>query len=48
MTVAAPLATVESPRYQSRVQIFSNLSPDERNFIAAQARSLRKARGEFV
>ena len=48
MTVAAPPATVESPRYQSRVQIFSNLSPDEKNCIAAHARSLRKARGEFI
>ena len=48
MTVAAPPATVESPRCQSRVQIFSNLSPEERNCIAGHARSLRKARGEFI
>ena len=48
MIVVAPPATVESPRYHSRVQIFSNLSPEEKNCIAAHARSLRKARGEFI
>jgi CRP/FNR family transcriptional regulator len=31
-----------------RVQLFSGLTPDEVNRIAAQARGLRKGRGEFV
>lgn len=35
-------------RHQQRVQIFSGLSPDEMTRIAAYARSLRKARGEFI
>lgn len=47
MTVAAPVA-LESLRHHSRVQIFSNLGPEEKNCIAAHARSLRKARGEFI
>jgi len=47
MTVAAPV-TVEIARHHSRVQIFSGLGPDEMNRIATHARSLRKARGEFI
>lgn len=35
-------------RHHQRVQIFSGLSPDEMTRIAAYARSLRKARGEFI
>jgi CRP/FNR family transcriptional regulator len=35
-------------RHQQRVQIFSGLDPDELTRIAAYARSLRKARGEFI
>ncbi|HXQ71007.1 MAG TPA: Crp/Fnr family transcriptional regulator [Pyrinomonadaceae bacterium] len=35
-------------RHQQRVQIFSGFSPDEMTRIAAYARSLRKARGEFI
>ncbi|HEX7333820.1 MAG TPA: Crp/Fnr family transcriptional regulator [Pyrinomonadaceae bacterium] len=49
MSVATPLiATYGSSRRQSRVQIFSNLSPDEKSRVAALARSVRKARGEFI
>jgi CRP-like cAMP-binding protein len=49
MSVAAPsIATFGSARYHSRVQIFSNLSPEEMSRIAAHARSVRKARGEFI
>ena len=35
-------------RHHQRVQIFFGLSPDEMTRIAAYARSLRKARGEFI
>lgn len=35
-------------RHQPRVQIFSGLDPDEMTRIATYARSLRKARGEFI
>lgn len=35
-------------RHHQRVQIFSGLDPDEMTRIAAYARSLRKARGEFI
>ena len=38
-------ASVSSTR---RVQIFSGFTPEEMSRIAAQARSLRKARGEFI
>lgn len=34
--------------YSQRVQIFSTFTPEEMSRITAQARSLRKARGEFV
>ena len=37
-----------STRHYQRVQIFSGLDPDEMTRIAAYARSLRKARGEFI
>ena len=37
-----------SSRHQQRVQIFSGLDPDELTRVAAYARSLRKARGEFI
>ena len=38
----------ETPRYTQRVQIFSGLGPEEMTRIATHARSLRKARGEFI
>lgn len=41
-------ASFGTSRHQQRVQIFSGLSPDEMTRIAAYARSLRKARGEFI
>ena len=47
MTVAgsAPLPRILQ---HSRVQIFSDLGPEEMSRVAAHARSLRKARGEFM
>ena len=48
MTVAPSSAATLSSRHQQRVQIFSGLSPDEMTRITAYARSLRKARGEFI
>src|SRR5215218_2503838 len=50
MTVAASsTATIfQTPRYSQRVQIFSGLGPEEMSRIATHARSLRKARGEFI
>jgi len=36
------------PRYSPRVQIFSGLRPEDMSHITAHARSLRKARGEFI
>ena len=50
MNVAASsIATLfGTPRDTQRPQIFSGLSRDEINGIAACARSLRKARGEFI
>lgn len=41
-------ATFGTSRHYQRVQIFSGLDPDELTRIAAYARSLRKARGEFI
>jgi CRP/FNR family transcriptional regulator len=38
----------ETSRHHPRVQIFSGLGPDEMTRIAAYARSLRRARGEFI
>ena len=50
MTVAASsIATLIAPsRDPQRPQIFSGLSSDETSRIAGCARSLRKARGEFI
>ena len=47
-SAGSSLATFESPRDNRRVQIFSGLGAEERNRIAACARSVRKARGEFI
>ena len=41
-------ATLATPGYHTRVQIFSGLGPDEMSRITSHARSLRKARGEFI
>ena len=48
MMTVAESATLPRAIQSSRVQIFSGLSPEERNCIAGHARSLRKARGEFI
>ena len=49
MTVAgSSIATFGTPRDNHRVQIFSGLDPDEMSRIASYARSLRKARSEFI
>src|SRR5215217_7895612 len=49
MSVAAsPVATFPGPRNNQRVQLFSGLGPDDMSRIAAHARSLRRARGEFI
>src|ERR1043166_3302241 len=46
---ASSIATIFSvQRDTQRPQIFSGLNRDEMDRIAAQARSLRKARGEFI
>lgn len=37
-----------TPRYNPRVQIFSGLRPEDMSHITAHARSLRRARGEFI
>ena len=42
------IATLSTTIQHGRVQIFSGLDPDEMSRIAAHARSLRKARGEFI
>ena len=42
------ITTLSRNGQHSRVQIFSGLDPDEMSRIAAHARSLRKARGEFI
>lgn len=47
MTVAGS-ATLPRSIQPGRVQIFSGLGPEEMNRIATHARSLRKARGEFI
>src|SRR5262249_3836935 len=44
----ASFAANEAPRYNPRVQIFSGLKPEDMSHITAHARSLRKARGEFI
>lgn len=48
MQVASSIATSETPRYNPRVQIFSGLRPEDMSHITVHARSLRKARGEFI
>jgi len=45
---ASSVAAFPGPRHNQRVQIFSGLGSEELNRIATQARSLRKARGEFI
>jgi len=45
---ASPLVKFPGPRHNQRVQIFSGLGPEEMTRISAHARSLRKARGEFI
>jgi len=45
---ASQIATFPGPRHNQRVQLFFGLGPDEMSRIAAHARSLRKARGEFI
>ena len=45
---ASPILTFPGPRNNQRVQLFSGLGPEETNRIAEHARSLRKARGEFI
>jgi CRP-like cAMP-binding protein len=47
MTVAGS-ATLPRVLQHGRVQIFSDLGPEEMSRVAAHARSLRKARGEFI
>ena len=41
-------ASFGASRHQQRVQIFSGLDPEEMTRITAYARSLRRARGEFI
>lgn len=50
MTVAVSFAAPLRARHQhaQRIQIFSGLGPEEMGRVAAHARSLRKARGEFI
>src|ERR1044071_3005538 len=48
MTMVAESATLSRSIQPGRVQIFSGLDPEEMSRIAAHARSLRKARGEFI
>ena len=49
MSVAAsPVATFPGPRHNQRVQIFSGLGPEEMSRISTHARSLRRARSEFI
>ena len=49
MLAASPtLRSTEMSRGGQRVQIFSTLSSDEMARISSHARSLRKARGEFI
>lgn len=48
MMMVAGSATLPKTVQPGRVQIFSGLDPGEMSRIAAHARSLRKARGEFI
>ena len=46
---ASTVATLpETPLHHQRVQLFSNLGPEELSSISACARSLHRARGEFI
>ena len=45
---ASSIATFHDPRQNQRVQIFSGLGSEEMSCIALHARSLRRARGEFI
>jgi CRP/FNR family transcriptional regulator, cyclic AMP receptor protein len=45
---ASPILTFPGPGQNQRVQLFSGLGPEEMSRIAEHARSLRKARGEFI
>jgi len=45
---AASVATFPVPRHNQRVQIFSGLGSEEMSCIAPHARTLRRARGEFI
>jgi len=45
---ASPILTFPDPRNNKRVQLFSGLGPEEMSRIAEHARSLRKARGDFI
>jgi CRP/FNR family cyclic AMP-dependent transcriptional regulator len=45
---ASPILTFPGPGHNQRVQLFSGLGPEEMSRIAEHARSLRKARGEFI
>lgn len=47
-SAASPIAAFPGPRHNQRVQIFSGLESEEMTRIATHARSLRKARGEFI
>src|SRR5215212_5833509 len=48
LSIAASVHDTASVSSTQRIQIFSGLRPDEMSRITAQARSLRKARGEFI
>ena len=48
MLSASLTSSSESPRATPRVQIFSGLNPEETCRIASFARSVRRARGEFI
>src|SRR4029079_12440761 len=45
---ASPIVKFPGPRHNRRVQLFSGLESEEMTRIAAHARSLRKARREFI
>lgn len=45
---ASPVVIFPGPRHNRRVQLFSGLESEEMTLIAAHARSMRKARGEFI
>ena len=46
--MSAAVSVASSAGYNPRVQLFSGLGPEELSCIAAHARSLRRARGEFI